>query len=30
MNPNRWSKEARNWDHVGNVELNPERKKEAA
>ena len=30
MNPNRWSKDMRNWDHIGDVKLNPERKKEAA
>ncbi len=28
--PNRWSKSIRNWDEIGNVELNPENKKEAA
>ncbi|MCL1115622.1 IS3 family transposase, partial [Shewanella basaltis] len=29
-NPNRWSKGIRNWDEIGEVELNPENKKEAA
>jgi len=29
-NPSRWSGEARNWDKIGSVELNPENKKEAA
>lgn len=28
--PNRWSKDIRNWDEIGDVELNPENKKEAA
>ena len=29
-NPNRWSKGIRNWNEVGDVELNPEKKIEAA
>lgn len=28
--PNRWSKDTRNWDEIGSVELNPQSKKEAA
>jgi len=28
--PRRWSKNIRNWNEIGNVELNPENKKEAA
>ncbi len=30
INPNRWSNGTRNWDEIGEVELNPENKKEAA
>jgi putative transposase len=30
MNPNRWSGETRNWEQVGDVELNSENKREAA
>jgi putative transposase len=29
-NPERWSRQARNWDHVEIVELNPEKRKSAA
>ena len=28
--PNRWSKQTRNWEQIGDVELNPENTKEAA
>ncbi len=28
--PSRWSKDTRNWEEIGDVELNPEKKKEAA
>lgn len=30
ITPNRWSNGTRNWDEIGDVELNPENEKEAA